>query len=60
MIRRFLAALMIAAGLFAGGAGVAFADPDFGPGNSQKGPNDGGAKCHPPGQTEGDPGCKED
>jgi hypothetical protein len=49
---------MIAAGLFASGAGVAFADPDFGPGNSQKGPNDAGAKCHPPGQTEDEPGCK--
>jgi hypothetical protein len=40
------------------GAGAAAADPDFGPGNSSKGPNDGGAKCHPPGQTEFEPGCK--
>jgi hypothetical protein len=39
-------------------SGVAFADPDFGPGNSQKGPNDPGAKCHPPGQTVNTPGCK--
>jgi hypothetical protein len=30
----------------------------FGPGNSSKGPNDGGAKCHPPGQTVNEPGCK--
>ena len=37
---------------------TAFADPDFGPGNSSKGPNDGGAKCHPPGQTVNEPGCK--
>jgi hypothetical protein len=39
-------------------SGVAFAAPDFGPGNSQKGPNDPGAKCHPPGQTVNTPGCK--
>jgi hypothetical protein len=37
---------------------AAFGAPDFGPGNSQKGPNDGGAKCHPPGQTTNTPGCK--
>jgi hypothetical protein len=46
MIRRFIAAVMIAAGLLAGGAGTAFADPDFGPGNSDKGPHDPGAICH--------------
>ncbi|MGH9287651.1 MAG: hypothetical protein ACRD0V_05030 [Acidimicrobiales bacterium] len=40
------------------GAGAAAADPDFGPGNSSKGPHDGGAKCHPPGQTVDEPGCK--
>jgi hypothetical protein len=40
------------------GATAAAADPDFGPGNSSKGPNDGGSKCHPPGQTEFEPGCK--
>jgi hypothetical protein len=39
-------------------SGVAGADPDFGPGSSSKGPNDGGAKCHPPGQTVTTPGCK--
>jgi hypothetical protein len=39
-------------------AAPAVADPDFGPGNSSKGPNDGGAKCHPPGQTTTEPGCK--
>jgi hypothetical protein len=30
----------------------------FGPGNSDKGPHDPGAKCHPPGQTVDTPGCK--
>ena len=30
----------------------------FGPGNSDKGPKDPGAKCHPPGQTTTEPGCK--
>jgi hypothetical protein len=39
-------------------AAPALADPDFGPGNSSKGPHDGGAKCHPPGQTVFEPGCK--
>jgi hypothetical protein len=38
--------------------GTALADPDFGPGNSSKGPQDPGAKCHPPGQTVEEPGCK--
>jgi hypothetical protein len=41
-----------------GATGTALADPDFGPGNSKKGPNDPGAKCHPPGQTVNTPGCK--
>ena len=42
--------------------GSAFADPDFGPGNSSKGPDDG--KCHVaghgtgPGANEPVPGCK--
>ena len=45
-------------------AAPAFADPDFGPGNSSKGPNDGGAKCHTaghgtgPGANDPVPGCK--
>ena len=45
-------------------AAPAFGDPDFGPGNSSKGPNDGGAKCHAPGHGTGPgandpvPGCK--
>jgi hypothetical protein len=37
---------------------TAFADPDFGPGNSSKGPQDAGARCHPPGQTTDRPECK--
>jgi hypothetical protein len=48
----------LAAVLALGLSGVAAAAPDFGPGNSSKGPNDGGAKCHPPGQTVNEPGCK--
>jgi hypothetical protein len=42
----------------------AAADPDFGPGNSSKGPHDGGAKCHEPAHGTGPgshdpvPGCK--
>lgn len=39
--------------------GTAYADPDFGPGNSSKGPNDPGAKCHPPGQVLPSPECKD-
>ena len=45
-------------------AAPAVGAPDFGPGNSSKGPNDGGAKCHAPGHGTGpganDPvsGCK--
>jgi hypothetical protein len=57
--RRILVAIAAAVLSLGVAAPAAYADPDFGPGNSQKGPNDPGAKCHPPGQTEGDPGCKE-
>jgi hypothetical protein len=57
MRRRKFFALMLAIGALAIPAS-AVADPDFGPGNSSKGPNDGGAKCHPPGQTVNTPGCK--
>jgi hypothetical protein len=55
-ISLLIAALMLALSMSFGG--VALADPDFGPGNSSKGPNEGGAKCHPPGQTVTEPGCK--
>ena len=56
-MRRLLIAALVAAGVFAG-AGAAYADPDFGPGNSSKGPQDPGAICHPPGQTADFPACK--
>ena len=42
----------------ASAAPVAMAAPDFGPGNSSKGPQDAGARCHPPGQTATRPECK--
>jgi hypothetical protein len=55
--RRALASILAVAALSISAA-PAFADPDFGPGNSSKGPHDAGAKCHPPGQTVDEPGCK--
>jgi hypothetical protein len=39
-------------------APAAMAAPSFGPGNSGGGPNDANAKCHPPGLTVNEPGCK--
>jgi hypothetical protein len=57
-IKRMVAASLLATAMVMGPATAALAAPDFGPGNSQKGPNDGGAKCHPPGQTVNEPGCK--
>lgn len=57
-MRRKLALTLLAMTFAAASAAPAMADPDFGPGNSSKGPNDGGAKCHPPGQTVDEPGCK--
>jgi hypothetical protein len=58
MKRRKVTAVVLASMFALSAAAPAFADPDFGPGNSSKGPNDGGAKCHPPGQTVNTPGCK--
>lgn len=58
MRRRKLFAAILSVGALAIPAAPAVADPDFGPGNSSKGPNDPGAKCHPPGQTVFEPGCK--
>ena len=61
--RKTLAAILSVAALSVSAA-PAYADPDFGPGNSSKGPNDGGAKCHAPGHGTGPgandpvPGCK--
>jgi hypothetical protein len=57
MRRKALASILAVAALSISAA-PAFADPDFGPGNSSKGPHDGGAKCHPPGQTADEPGCR--
>jgi hypothetical protein len=59
MIRKILIASAVVAGALAGAAGIAAADPDFGPGNSSKGPQDPGALCHPPGQTVLFPACKD-
>jgi hypothetical protein len=55
-ITLLVSALAVALSMTA--SAVAFADPSFGPGNSGGGPNDGNAKCHPPGQTTTTPGCK--
>jgi hypothetical protein len=61
MRRRFLAGILSVAALSITAA-PAFADPDFGPGNSSKGPQEG--KCHEPGHGTGPgsndpiPGCK--
>jgi hypothetical protein len=57
-VRRKALASILAVAALSISAAPAFAAPDFGPGNSSKGPNDGGAKCHPPGQTVNEPGCK--
>ena len=57
-IRLLVMAVILALTMSLGGAGAAFAEPSFGPGNSKKGPQDKNAKCHPPGQTEDVPGCK--
>ena len=56
--RKITAVLLASAFALSAAAPTAIAAPDFGPGNSSKGPNDGGAKCHPPGQTVNTPGCK--
>jgi hypothetical protein len=63
MRRSRLMALALTVGALAIPA-TAAANPDFGPGNSSKGPNDPGAKCHAPGHGTGPgsnepvPGCK--
>ena len=46
MRRRRLIAGVAALALALAGASPAMADPDFGPGNSSKGPTTAGAKCH--------------
>jgi hypothetical protein len=64
-MRKIIATAILAAGLLVAGATAATADPDFGPGNSSKGPNDGGAKCQtaehgeaPSPNQDDEPGCK--
>jgi hypothetical protein len=57
-MRKKIAAVLLTGAFALSIPATAGADPDFGPGNSSKGPNDGGAKCHPPGQTVDEPGCK--
>ena len=56
-MRRKLVALTLAVAALSIPAS-AFAVPDFGPGKSQKGPQDPGALCHPPGKTADFPACK--
>jgi hypothetical protein len=64
MSRRKLIAGILSVAALSIPAAPAVADPDFGPGNSSKGPHDGGAKCHAPGHGTGPgsndpvPGCK--
>lgn len=58
MVKRIIVSAFAAGLLISGGAGVALADPDFGPGNSSAGPHDANAHCHPPGQTSDFPACK--
>jgi hypothetical protein len=63
-MRKKIAAVLLAGAFALSIPAAAAADPDFGPGNSSKGPNDGGAKCHAPGHGTGPgsndpvPGCK--
>jgi hypothetical protein len=57
-MHRRIVALACCLGALAIPAAGAFANPDFGPGHSSKGPNDPGAICHPPGQTSDSSACK--
>jgi len=56
MRRKMLAGVLAAAALSITAA-PAFAG-SFGPGNSNKGPHDPGALCHPPGQTSDSAPCR--
>jgi hypothetical protein len=65
LVRLFVLAVTAGALTFGlvGVGGSSSADPSFGPGNQGGGegnshPQDQGAKCHPPGQTVEEPGCK--
>lgn len=61
-MRRIIATAAMTLFTFGGLAAPALADPSFGPGAGQgqgnNEPHDQGAKCHPPGQTKVEPGCK--
>jgi hypothetical protein len=57
-MKKRLAVAFATLGVLGALAPTALADPNFGPGNSGGGPNDANAKCHPPGQTVNEPGCK--
>ena len=57
MKRRIIASIA-AAVLSLGVAAPAAYAASFGPGSSDKGPHDAGAKCHPPATTKTEPGCK--
>ena len=62
-MKRLIATIATTTALLVAAAGAASADPAFGPGNQGGGegnshPQDQGAKCHPPGQTVDEPGCK--
>jgi hypothetical protein len=58
MKRRKITAVLLASAFALSATAPAFAVPDFGPGSSQKGPQDAGARCHPPGQTTDRAECK--
>jgi hypothetical protein len=63
-MRRKVFATILATAALSIPVAPAMADPDFGPGNSSKGPHDAGAKCHAPahgtgpGNHDAVPGCK--
>jgi hypothetical protein len=57
VMKRKIVVALLAGALALSSAGSALAG-SFGPGNSDKGVHDPGAKCHPPGQTVGEGGCK--
>jgi hypothetical protein len=55
---RKITAVLLASAFALSATAPAFANPDFGPGGSSKGPQDAGARCHPPGQTTDRAECK--
>jgi hypothetical protein len=59
-MRKLVTTLLLAVAAALSVQTAAVADPDFGPGNSQKGPQDPGSQCHAPGLELPSPECKED